>query len=114
MDDMKIRELLYNKMLQEYRSFIDNLKQQIPEKIVDGAYQKVIKEEILCDFHPEFQYYPIDKIKSLAKTKYPLEELYQGWMNTDIGIHQILEDNINDTLDFIEKQQKQNKDKESR
>ncbi len=107
MEEMKIRENLYNKMQQEYNDFIDNLKQQPPEKIIEGAYQKVIKEEILGDFYPEYKHYDIDKIKALGKTKEPLEELYQGWMNCDAGIHQVLEDSIYDTLDEIEKVQKQ-------
>lgn len=111
---MKIRENLFNKMQQEYDDFINNLKQQTPQKIIEGAYQKVIKEEILGDFYPEYKHYDIDKIKALGKTKAPLEELYQGWMKCDAGIHQALEDNIYDTLDDIEKEQKQKKNSRER
>ena len=114
MEEMKIRENLYNKMQQEYNDFIENLKQQPPEKIIEGAYQKVIKEEILGDFYPEYEHYDIDKIKALGKTKEPLEELYQGWMDCDAGIHQVLEDSIYDTLDEIEKDQKQKQKSQER
>lgn len=107
MEDMTIRENLYDKMQQEYNNFIENLKQQPPEKIVDSAYQKVIKEELLGYFYPEYEHYDIDKIKALSKTKEPLEELYQGWMDCDAGIHQVLEDSIYDTLDEIQTEQKQ-------
>lgn len=107
MENMTIRENLYSKMLQEYNNFITDLKKQPPEKIIEGAYQKVIKEEMLNDFYPEFRHYDIEQIKALNKTKKPLEELYQGWMDCDAGIHQALEDNIYDTLDDIVKEQKQ-------
>lgn len=114
MEKMKIRENLYNRMQQEYNDFIDNLKQQPPEKIIEAAYQKVIKEEILGYFYPEYECYDINQIKALSKTKEPLEELYQGWMDCDAGIHQVLEDNIDDTLDEIQADQKQKQKSQER
>lgn len=113
MKDLQIRQQVYEKMEQEYNIFLENLKQKSPEEIVNGAYEKVIKEELVAMFCPESEQYDISKIRALNKTNKPLEELYQGWMDCDAGIHQVLEDNIYDTLDDLVQEQKQkNKDRE--
>lgn len=48
---MNIREELYSKMEKEYDLFIENLKQLSPEKIIDSAYEKVMKEELVSMFY---------------------------------------------------------------
>lgn len=106
-NDMEIRQELYSKMEKEYNSFIEKLKTLSPEEIIKSAYEKVIKEEILGEFYPEYEHYDIGKIRALNKTKEPLDELYQGWMDCDLGIHQVLEDSIYDTLEEVEREQKQ-------
>ncbi len=104
-NEMKIREKVYKKMEQEYNTFIENLKLKPPEKIIDGAYEKVMKEEILGDFYPEYDKYDIEKIKALNKCKAPLEELYQNWMDCDTNICEILEYNIYETLENLVKKE---------
>lgn len=106
---MKIRQDVYNKMEQEYHQFIEKLKLKTPEEIIQSSYEKVMKEEILGDFCPEYKHYDIEKMKALNKVKEPLEELYQGWMECDGGIHQVLEDSTYDTLDRLVEEQKEKK-----
>ena len=48
----------------------------------------------------------ISDIKALNKSEYPLEELYQGWMDEDSGIHQALESSVENTIDSLKKEQK--------
>ena len=106
----KIREELYQKLSLEYDSFIEEIKKLPPEKIIDKSYEKVMKEELVSMFYPESDQYDISDIKALNKSEYPLEELYQGWMDEDSGIHQILESSVEDTIDLLKKEQK-NKNK---
>lgn len=106
----KIREELYQKLSLEYDSFIEEVKKLPPEKIIDKSYEKVMKEEFVSMFYPESDQYDISDIKALNKSEYPLEELYQGWMDEDSGIHQILESSVEDTIDLLKKEQK-NKNK---
>ncbi len=108
-NEMKIREEVYNKMEQEYNNYIENLKLKTPDEIIKSSYEKVMKEEILGDFYPEYEHYDMKKIKALNKCKEPLEELYQGWMDCDAGIHQVLEDSTYDTLDRLVEEQKEKK-----
>ena len=109
MNEMDIRKKLYEKMQNEYNDFIEEMKNNEPQFIVNNAYQIVIKEELVAMFYPESEQYDIDEIKALNKTKNPLEELYQGWMDSDAGIHSVLEDNVSDTIEGIQKEQREKK-----
>ena len=100
-NEMKIREEVYNKMESEYQNFINNLKEKTPDEIVDKSYEITIKEELLYDFQPEYEFYNIEKIRALNKSKAPLEELYQGWLSYDTNIHEVLEYSTNYTLDKL-------------
>lgn len=106
-DEMKMREELYSKLGKEYNSFIENLKKIPPEKIIDKAYEKVMKEELYAIFYPEGRKYDIDQIKVLNKVKEPLQVLYDGWMDCDFGINQVLEDRTFDLLEELMQEQKQ-------
>lgn len=109
MNEMDIRKKLYEKMQKEYNDFIEEMKNNEPQFIVNNAYQIVIKEELVAMFYPESEQYDIDEIKALNKTKNLLEELYQGWMDSDAGIHSVLEDNVSDTIEEIQKEQREKK-----
>ena len=109
MNEMDIRKKLYEKMQNEYNDFIEEMKNNEPQFIVNNAYQIVIKEELVSMFYPESEQYDIDEIKALNKTKNPLEELYQGWMDSDAGIHSVLEDNVSDIIEEIQKEQREKK-----
>lgn len=88
---MSIREELYKKMSNDYKNYIDNLKNSSIDKILDSAYEKVMKENILEEFTPEFKHYDIEKIKALNNYENPLNKLYREWFKRDIGIHTLLE-----------------------
>lgn len=112
-NEMKIRNNLYSKMQQDYNTFIENLKQQTPDKILDTAYEKVMKDNILEEFTPDFKHYNMEQIKALNTCKNPLNKLYKECFKADNGVHNLLEDSIYDTLQDIVKEQKQkNKERE--
>lgn len=102
----KIREELYDKLSMEYDSFIEEIKKLPPVQIIDKSYEKVMKEEFVSMFYPENTEYDISDIKALNKSKNPLEELYQGWMDFDGGIHQSLEGSVENTIEFLKKEQR--------
>lgn len=106
-NDMKIREELYEKMFNNYNRYIENLKNSSVENILDSAYEKVMRENILEEFAPEFKHYDIEKIKALNTYENPLDKLYKEWFKSDIGIHTLFEDSIYDTLEDIVREQKQ-------
>ena len=104
--ETKIREELYSKLEKEYNSFINNLKNCSAEEIVDKSYEMVMKEELCTIFYPENNQYNINQIKALNKTKYPLQKLYNAWIDSDYCIHQVLEDSTFDLLEELIRVQK--------
>lgn len=113
MNEMDIRKELYEKLEKEFKEFIDDMKNNEAEVIVNSAYQIVMKEELLSMFYPESEKFDIDGIKALNKSKNPLDELYEGWMDSDAGIHEALEDSVDTTLDnLIQEQKEKKKDRE--
>ena len=77
----KMNQRLYDKMSREYSGFIDRVKLLPPEQILDRAFEKVSKEDILCSLEGEGMEY--DQAKALCRLEHPLEELYQQWLKTD-------------------------------
>ena len=110
MNEMEIRKNLYNKLEKEFKDFIEEMKTNRLYKASDtDVYPIVMKEELLSMFYPESERFDIEEIKALNKIDSPLEELYQGWMDTDEGIHSVLEDSVSNTLEEVLKEQKEKK-----
>lgn len=107
----EVKQCLYDKLEKEYQGFINELIKLTPEEIIDKSYEKVMKEELKDMFYPDNNYYDIRDLRGLIKADKPLEELYLGWMDFDGGIHEQLKYSVDDTLEFLNKQQK-NKNKE--
>lgn len=105
-NEMKIRKELFAKMSNDYNTYIENLKNSSIDNILDNAYEKVMKENILSEFTPEFEHYNMEQIKALNSCKEPLNKLYKKWFKEDNGVHNLLEDSIFDTLQNIVKEQK--------
>lgn len=109
--EMKLKQELYDKLEKEYNDFIEDLKTKKPDEIINKSYEKVMKEELKEMFYPELNNYELSELKALNKTKAPLEELYQGWMDYDGGVHEPLQYSIEDTLEFLKKEQQKNRNK---
>lgn len=104
-------ELLYQKMKAEYDSFIDELKRMTPEQIIEHAYEKVIKEDILCEC--EFDLFEPQEAKALYLEKHPLDRIYNDWLHNDYSYMEQIRDTISDAAKDAVKEMK-DKSKESR
>lgn len=103
----QIREELYNKLQKEYEIFIEYLKEQKPQIILERAYEKVFKEETKDMFYPGYDKFNEENIRALNKIENPLDKLYDGWMDCDVNLNELYEYNIQDTLDEIVLDQKE-------
>ena len=101
-------ELLYEKVQAEYDAFIEELKRMTPEQVIDRAYEKVTKENMVMVIQ-ENNLEP-SEAKALCREKYPLDRMYQEWLDTDVSEMQMLKDSIDDTAKKAVKE----KQKESR
>lgn len=104
-------ELLYEKVQAEYDAFIEELKRMTPEQVIDRAYEKVTKENMVMVIQ-ENNLEP-SEAKALCREKYPLDRMYQEWLDTDVSEMQMLKDSIDDTAKKAVKEMKE-KQKESR
>lgn len=104
-------ELLYEKVQAEYDTFLEELKQMTPEQVIDRAYEKVTKENMVAVIQ-EKELTPIEA-KALYREKYPLDRMYREWLDTDVSEMQMLKDSIDDTAKKAVKELK-DKQRESR
>ena len=54
MNSNNLRELLLEKAYKEQSDFIETLKLQPPEKIIDSSYEKVMRDDILMTFEDDY------------------------------------------------------------
>lgn len=112
----KIREELYSKLESELDSYKKELETLTAKEIIDKSYETTIKEESIYLFYPESKQFDIDEIKALKNEKNSLETLYQGWMDSDLNISQLLEDTTDEIVAELSEEYKakltKKKDKE--
>lgn len=98
----RLRNMLYKKIMAEHTTFIENLRQQTPNQILDRAYEKVVKDDLLMVFENDTDLCA-KQLQLLYNLKSPLETLYQGWLKTDDTHMEDLRDSINTTTQKIHK-----------
>lgn len=104
-------ELLYEKVQAEYDAFIEELKRMTPEQIIERAYEKVTKENMVMAIQDKELTYT--EAKALCREKYPLDCMYREWLDTDVSGMQMLKDSIDDAAKKAVKEMKE-KQRESR
>ncbi|MBS7359655.1 MAG: DUF3848 domain-containing protein [Oscillospiraceae bacterium] len=89
-----IKDLLYEKMNNEQNDFVENLKHLPPEKIIQSAYEKVMRDDILMLFEDDF----LDdkQIKALLRLERPLSACYDEWLKNDCSYMDMLRDTVDD------------------
>ena len=92
MSNENLRELLYEKASKEQNAFNEHLKTLPPEQIIDKAYEKVMRDDILMSF--EDDYLSDKQVAELIKLDYPLSACYDEWMDTDVSHMEMLRDTI--------------------
>ena len=112
MSKENLRELLYEKASKEQDAFIEHLKTLPPEQIIEKAYEKVMRDDILITFEDDSL---SDKqVEALAKLDYPLSVCYDEWQKTDVTYMDRLRDVVDDVANDLIKQneaEKQNNKK---
>ena len=85
-------DLLYKKVQSEYNAFIEKLVQMTPEQVAEHAYEKVIKQEIVCvcDFKSLSQ----QEAKALCLEKQPLDRIYGNWLDNDYSYMNMIQETI--------------------
>lgn len=107
MSTENLRSLLWEKAAKEQSDYIENLKHLPPEKIIDAAYEKVMRDDILMTF--EDDYLSDKQVTELVKLDYPLSACYNEWMDTDYSHMEMLRDTIDEFANRLVKENDQDK-----
>ncbi len=103
-----LKNLLLNKAKKEQSTFIENLKHQPPDKIIEAAYEKVMRDDILIFLEPENETLSHEQAKALLKLDYPLSACYNEWLDNDCSYMDMLRDTITDFAEeLVEKAEQQ-------
>ena len=104
-----IKDLLYEKMSNEQNDFVENLKHLSPEIIIQSAYEKVMRDDILMLFDDDFL--DTKQMKALLKLEYPLSACYDEWLKNDCSYMDMLRDTVDDFSENLARNQEQAKKK---
>lgn len=103
--------VLRTKVQKEYDEFIKRLRDSPSNYVVDHAYEKVIKEDLLiCILNENLD---MEKAKALSAKKYPLDYCYIEWMKSDCSNRELPQDTINSAMEKATKE-KQKDEREYR
>ena len=96
MGETDYNTLLYEKVQAEYDAFIEELKAKPAGEIIEKAYEKVFKEEIVCIC--EFANFEQKEAKAMYLEKYPLDRMYHDWLKSDVSYMDMLRESVDDSL----------------
>ncbi len=88
-------EQLYDKLTAEYEALIEELKNANRDTIIERAYEKVFKLELLMCFDFECTF-DENEIAVLMSLDTPLDDMYRHWLDSDANIADMLRENISD------------------
>ena len=98
MSKENLRQTLWEKAAKEQSDYIEHLKTLPPEQIIDRAYEKVMRDDILMTFENDYmsEYLSEKQVKELLKLDCPLAACYAEWLDTDVSHMDMLRDTIDD------------------
>ena len=110
-----LKEKLEEKLQKEFDEFGQEIvEENSPDEIFDRAYEIAVKEQIKDELNSR----NLDDIelKALLKHNYIIAEVYDEWMNEDTRLGEILDNSIDNTIEFITEDysKKMSKNRESR
>lgn len=94
-----LKEQLGQKIENEFQEFIEDLKQCEPQVIIDRAYEKVSKEEMI--YKIKDKEYSKSDLKALLKADEILQECYDEWLKSDGNFNEVLEYAVDERIDLI-------------
>lgn len=94
MTDKNYNELLRKRVLQENKEFNEELEKLPANEALSRAYEKVIKEDLVCSISEGNL--TNTEARALLRLKYPLDELYREWLHNDMSYNDMLRATIKD------------------
>jgi len=96
----KLKDDLIKKLEKEYNEFKENFMNLGSKEAVDGAYELVVKQEILDSFSWDMGYSK-EELTALLKEDNLLSQAYEEWLDTDGNLREALEAPIDNLIENI-------------
>ena len=88
-------DLLYDRAKAEFDARLEEIAALPPKEILDHAYEKVIKEEFLCQLEDGLDEWDTDTLLTYPQ---PLAALYTEWMDNEYSFLDSIRDTLEDTI----------------
>lgn len=92
-------QLLYEKAKAEYDTFLEVLLKKPVEEVISMSYEKVCKEEFVSVL--ETNSFSEEIAEVLYKLDWPLDAMYQEWLNNDYSSVEFYEKTICELADGL-------------
>ena len=96
---LTLREQLHEKMSVEYRGFLTEMKSKPANDVLEAAFEKVFKEDLLITI--ENSGFSDEQITALLTLDTPLTDLYFHWQDTDTSYMDLLRDSVEEYADAV-------------
>lgn len=107
-----LRLLLWEKAQKEQSEYVEELKRLPPEQIIDKAYEKTMRDDILITF--EDNRLSDKQVEALVKLDYPIAACYEKWQDTDVTYMDRLFEVVDDYADDLVKESEAEKQKQKK
>lgn len=88
-------DLLYDRAKAEFDARMEEIAALPPKEILDHAYEKVIKEEFLCQLEDGLDEWDTDTLLTYLQ---PLAALYTEWMDNEYSFLDSIRDTLEDAI----------------
>lgn len=88
-------DLLYDRAKAEFDARLEEIAALPPKEILDHAYEKVIKEEFLCQLEDGLDEWDTDTLLTYPQ---PLAALYTEWMDNEYSFLDSIRDTLEDAI----------------
>ena len=96
----ELESRLYERMSQENKAFIAELKSKPPDEIIRNAYEIACRENLVMLFETETSL-SVRQLETLLEFEHPLAELYDDWLDRDTDEMDVLRSSIENCADEI-------------
>ena len=100
----RAREQIYAKMQSEYDALREEILHSTIENSMEKAYECVFKYETKELFSSVRCQFSLQELQTIMNCETPLKYLYQVWMNNDLNMNELFEDNIRYEMERLRNQ----------
>lgn len=105
-EERVLKQWVYDKVSKEYQEFLAELKKLSVEAVIEKAYEKVMKEEVVSLLYPDVSRLSDEQNLALLTADNTLERIYNDWLHFDGNACDIYLDSIEETSNKLIKRQK--------